>query len=202
MCIRDSIGGLRADLDYQGIAVHPRRSGFRFDIRMFYIACFEYAFCYMDSVGQCGIGIAGAKNGIFLLATEYAPPSGRARVAAVAITDASFDPPPHPYPDDFERHAIMFASVGRNFEASREPLGAIVDAVEERMVNVSAGHESHPATTHAATAAVFEFLRQGAAGRAAVANDELRVEDQLNHLPASVIGAVERKSFDGGLADT
>ena len=147
--------------------------------------------------------VAHSAGGALTCALFKGAPECRARVAAVAFTDASFDPPPHPYPDDFERHAIMFASVGRNFEASREPLGAIVDAVEERMVNVSAGHESHPATTHAATAAVFEFLRQGAAGRAAVANDELRVEDQLKHLPASVIGAVERKSFDGsGLADT
>ena len=48
---------------------------------------------------------------------------------------------------------------------------------------------------NASLSAVFDFLREGAAGRAAVANDELRVEDQLKHLPASVIGAVGRGSF-------
>ena len=26
---------------------------------MFHVGCFEYAFCHMDSVGQCGIGITG-----------------------------------------------------------------------------------------------------------------------------------------------
>ena len=114
----------------------------------------ENAHCAAERV----LIVAHSAGGALTCALFKGAPECRARVAAVAFTDASFDPPPHPYPDDFERHAIMFASVGRNFEASREPLGAIVDAVEERMVNVSAGHESHPATTHAATAAVFLLL--------------------------------------------
>ena len=31
----------------------------------------------------CGVGIAGAKNGVFMLGTEFAPPSARARVGAL-----------------------------------------------------------------------------------------------------------------------
>ena len=65
-------------------------------------------------------------------------------------------------------------SVARNFKASDKPAGTPLAADCEGVPAVSAGHTSHPATTHAATEPVFAFLQLGAEGRASAANDELR----------------------------
>ena len=62
--------------------------------------------------------------------------------------------------------------LGRNFVASGQPLGTVLSTTG--LVELSAGHESHPNTTHAATEAVFDFLQRGARGEAAAANAELR----------------------------
>merc|ERR1719329_1724164 len=63
--------------------------------------------------------------------------------------------------------------VGRNFVSSSEPLGTIVNGNSEGFPCVSAGHESHPSTTHAATKEVFAFLQLGVEGKTAEANAEL-----------------------------
>ena len=61
------------------------------------------------------------------------------------------------------------AHIGKNFVASDQPLGSMVlptaAAADGRLPDftlpmVSAGAESHPSTTHAATAAVFAFLSE------------------------------------------
>eukprot|EP00930_Biecheleria_cincta_P093752 TRINITY_DN8429_c0_g1_i1.p1 TRINITY_DN8429_c0_g1~~TRINITY_DN8429_c0_g1_i1.p1 ORF type:complete len:132 (+),score=31.58 TRINITY_DN8429_c0_g1_i1:26-397(+) len=66
------------------------------------------------------------------------------------------------------------AAVGRNFVASQQPLGTPISGDHEGVPAVSAGHESHPSTTHSATEQVFAFLQLGAEGQAENANNELR----------------------------
>lgn len=66
------------------------------------------------------------------------------------------------------------AEVGRNFLASQQPPGTPLKADHDGVPAVSAGHESHPATTHACREEVFAFLQQGSAGQASLSNNELR----------------------------
>merc|ERR1712039_178428 len=68
------------------------------------------------------------------------------------------------------------ASVGRNFVASQRTLGTLLSGHRDGVPAVSAGHESHAATTHAATSEVFSFLEQGVAGTASASNEELRTQ--------------------------
>jgi len=70
--------------------------------------------------------------------------------------------------------AARLAEVSRNFVASQLPPGEPVAASRGGVPCVSAGHEKHPSTTHAATEVVFEFLSRGLEGGAGSANDELR----------------------------
>ena len=67
-------------------------------------------------------------------------------------------------------------AAARNFMSSEMPPGTPLAADCEGVPAVSAGHTSHPSTTHAATEPVFEFLKLGAQATAKVsaANDELR----------------------------
>lgn len=84
-----------------------------------------------------------------------------------AFAPAAFEPPSA----EVQR---ALAARGRNFVASPQALGVLVAAEgPEGCPLVSAGHESHPSTTHAAMAAVFDFLARGAAGTAAAANAEV-----------------------------
>merc|ERR1712014_317576 len=68
------------------------------------------------------------------------------------------------------------AAIGRNFVSSQLPLGTLVASERDGVPAVSAGHESHPSTTHAATEEVFAFLKLGAAGNVqlAASNNVLR----------------------------
>ena len=66
------------------------------------------------------------------------------------------------------------ASIGRNFQACEAPPGTPLAANCEGVTAVSSGHTSHPATTHAATKAVFAFLQHGAFGKASAQNSDLR----------------------------
>jgi len=92
----------------------------------------------------------------------------RIEMEAVAkFVPAAFEPP------SAEVLACV-AAVGRNFVSSELPLGSVVGADIQGFASVSSGHTSHPSTTHAATEAVFEFLRLGPDGATAKANDELR----------------------------
>ena len=113
------------------------------------------------------------------------------------LTDASFDLPPHPYPRRL-RAPRDHVRLGRPSSRRRASRSARLDAVEERMVNVSAGHESHPATTHAATAAVFEFLdgrELPAAPPSPTTSSAWRTSSSTFPPPSSAL--MERKSFDG-----
>lgn len=64
------------------------------------------------------------------------------------------------------------AEVGRNFVASQLPLGTRAAEDREGMPAISAGHESHPSTTHAATEEVFAFLQRAADCTTGAVNDE------------------------------
>jgi hypothetical protein len=68
------------------------------------------------------------------------------------------------------------AAVGRNFASSALPPGTVLaaDPSKQAVATVSAGHESHPSTTHAATEEVFAFLRLGPDGGTAAANATVR----------------------------
>mmetsp|Transcript_77196 Transcript_77196/g.196014 ORF Transcript_77196/g.196014 Transcript_77196/m.196014 type:complete len:343 (+) Transcript_77196:1-1029(+) len=68
------------------------------------------------------------------------------------------------------------AEVGRDFVSSQLPAGTPVaaDRRGDGVPCVSAGHQEHPSTTHAATEVVFAFLQEGLKGRTATSNDELR----------------------------
>ena len=113
-----------------------------------------------------------------------ARPEARARVKAVAFTDGcalcgtifkeelpdeAAQPALHAKlakikekaPEAFEADAAAAAAlkkVARNFVASDRPLGEAVPGGD--LDQVSAGHTSHPATTAAATDAVFAFLAE------------------------------------------
>lgn len=67
------------------------------------------------------------------------------------LAPAAFEPPTA----EFEARV---AAVGRNWVSSSAPLDTPVDEAEACMPAVSAGHESHPSTTFAATESVFGFL--------------------------------------------
>merc|ERR1712087_559835 len=66
------------------------------------------------------------------------------------------------------------AAIGRNFVSSQRPLGTLIAGDRDGVPAVSAGHEKHPSTTHAATSEVFLFLERGVAGSTGTSNDELR----------------------------
>ena len=63
---------------------------------------------------------------------------------------------------------MLVARIARNWVASSSPLGTPLAAAGDRAAcdEVSAGHSSHPATTHAATSEVFAFLERAADGEA------------------------------------
>lgn len=73
-----------------------------------------------------------------------------------------------------ESPSAVLAAVGRNFVCSELELGTTISAKPNEMVSVSSGSDAHASTTRAAQAAVFEFLRHGAAGEAQMANDRVR----------------------------
>jgi len=70
--------------------------------------------------------------------------------------------------------SAWLAEVGRDFTADQRPAGTPVAADKRGVPAVSAGHEKHVSTTHAATEVVFAFLQEGAEGKAAESNAELR----------------------------
>ena len=55
-----------------------------------------------------------------------------------------------------------------------QPPGTPLAAYSEGVCDVSAGHISHPSTTHSATEVVFAYLQQGVEGQVSMANAELR----------------------------
>lgn len=81
-----------------------------------------------------------------------------------------------------EEFAAKLAEVSRDFVASQLPAGAPVAACRGGVPAVSAGHEKHPSTTHAATEVVFAFLQQGAEGGAGTSNEALRAECRASGL--------------------
>ena len=67
------------------------------------------------------------------------------------------------------------AAVGRNYKASRLATGTPVRVTpDDALLEVSAGHTQHGATTMSAVDSVFAFLERGADGSAAEANAEVR----------------------------
>ncbi|CAE8639814.1 unnamed protein product [Polarella glacialis] len=70
--------------------------------------------------------------------------------------------------------ASHLGAIGRNFVASELPAGTPIAADDQGVVAVSAGHKSHPSTTHSATEPVFQFLQKGPEGQAGPANEEVR----------------------------
>jgi pimeloyl-ACP methyl ester carboxylesterase len=105
----------------------------------------------IDSSGMPGAKMAAAKASL--------EESARMLAASFALSPESFVEPT-------EELATLVAGIACNFVASPLPLGAPVPFDEglthhptwSAMAGVSAGHESHPSTTHAATENVFEFL--------------------------------------------
>eukprot|EP00933_Yihiella_yeosuensis_P035138 TRINITY_DN28602_c0_g1_i1.p1 TRINITY_DN28602_c0_g1~~TRINITY_DN28602_c0_g1_i1.p1 ORF type:complete len:310 (+),score=53.78 TRINITY_DN28602_c0_g1_i1:157-1086(+) len=81
---------------------------------------------------------------------------------------------PEAFAPPSEEVKSCLAAVGRNFVSSKLPAGTPIEADREGVLAVSAGHESHPSTTHSATEQVFEFLQRGALGEAGAANNEVR----------------------------
>ena len=67
------------------------------------------------------------------------------------LAPAAFQPPTAEF-------AARVAAVGRNWVSSPAPLDTPVEEDNACMPAVSAGHESHPSTTFAATESVFSFL--------------------------------------------
>ena len=76
------------------------------------------------------------------------------------LAPAAFQPPS-------AKVSELVAKVGQNWVSSPAPLGT-PEAPNEGscMPLVSAGHESHPSTTHAATESIFEFLDRRSAAPA------------------------------------
>ena len=83
---------------------------------------------------------------------EEVPPSGSARL------EHNKKYAPSAFEDDAEAGAA-YAAVARNFVSSSEPAGTPLPG-RGPFESVSAGHTSHPATTHAATEEVFAFLKE------------------------------------------
>ena len=83
---------------------------------------------------------------------EAVPPSGSARL------EHNKKYAPAAFEDDSEASAA-YAAVARNFVSSSEPAGTPLPG-RGPFESVSAGHTSHPATTHAATEEVFAFLKE------------------------------------------
>ena len=83
---------------------------------------------------------------------EEGPPSGSARLKKTKeLVPAAFT-------DDADANAA-YAMVARNFVSSPEPAGTPLPG-RGPFESVSAGHTSHPATTHAATDVVFAYLKE------------------------------------------
>jgi len=141
--------------------------------------------CAVDPEGTRDVVIVAHSYGASAVAYLFkVKPECRARVKAVAFTDGCAlsgsilcERPPPPgsagpgvqrlrlveerAPEAFQEDpeaAAALTAVARNFVASPEPLGAPVS--RPPFDSVSAGHTKHPATTHAATDAVFAFLRE------------------------------------------
>ena len=81
---------------------------------------------------------------------------------------------PHAFAPPSPAVLACLRQCGRNYVASALPAGTPLAANYHGTPALSAGHESHPATTHAATAHFFDFLDAAAAGNALAANDALR----------------------------
>lgn len=155
-----------------------------------------------SSLASCVLVVAhsyGAPSMVHLLKVE---PTARERISALVFTDGTAFPPgallmervpseesalrqemlrfQRLAPEAFEPASPAVQeclhSVGRNFKSCDLPPGTPLAADCEGVPAVSAGHPSHPATTHAATEPVFAFLQLGAEARSQVsaANDDLR----------------------------
>ena len=81
---------------------------------------------------------------------------------------------PHAFAPPSPAVLACLRQCGRNYVACRLPAGTPLAPSYHGTPALSAGHESHPATTHAATAHFFDFLDAAAAGHAPAANDALR----------------------------
>ena len=68
-----------------------------------------------------------------------------------ALMPGAFEPPTAGLMEKVKR-------VGKNWVSSDAPLGTPEDTGDDSMQCVSAGHSSHPSTTHSATEDVFAFL--------------------------------------------
>lgn len=75
----------------------------------------------------------------------------------------------------FYNQASMCSCLSSTTKPS-EPIqpGTPLAAYSEGVCDVSAGHISHPSTTHSATEVVFAYLQQGVEGQVSMANAELR----------------------------
>eukprot|EP00802_Teleaulax_amphioxeia_P015080 Tamp_15163.p1 GENE.Tamp_15163~~Tamp_15163.p1 ORF type:complete len:373 (-),score=59.99 Tamp_15163:445-1434(-) len=102
-----------------------------------------------EEVMRAAEAVAEDKRGMHLKSLH----SVRARLLGYAeLTPAAFQPP------TAELLALV-AAVGQNWISSAAPLDTPENAEDGAcMPAVSAGHESHPSTTHAATESVFAFL--------------------------------------------
>mmetsp|Transcript_21356 Transcript_21356/g.40190 ORF Transcript_21356/g.40190 Transcript_21356/m.40190 type:complete len:332 (+) Transcript_21356:39-1034(+) len=140
----------------------------------------------------------GAPTMVNLLKVE---PEARSRISALAFTDGMAFPPGsllmEAVPENSKETSTLRSAllhfetlapeafkpasadvrsclrVARNFKASAEPAGTPLEDVEG-VLAVSAGHTSHPATTHASTEPLFAFLQLGTEAKASLANDQIR----------------------------
>ena len=143
----------------------------------------------------------GAPSMVHLLKVE---PEARERISALVFADGGAFPPgtllmeaipseTDPKMDALRKELLRFEqlapeafkpasstvrtclhAIARNFKASDEPAGTPLAVDCDGIVAVSAGHRSHPSTTHSATEPVFAYLQLGVEGTVKAANDELR----------------------------
>ena len=134
-----------------------------------------------DSIEQLDESVPPPSALEHLSAEEVAQQGGPEEVQSMAArcrrfaeaAPAAFAAPP--------RHVRQcVAAVGRNYKASRLATGTPVRVTpDDALLEVSAGHTQHGATTMSAVDSVFAFLERGADGSAAEANAEVRAAPVL-----------------------
>jgi len=95
--------------------------------------------------------VAHSAGAHFSMELFQSTPEARSRLTALALTDGAFGPPSG-------ASGVELISKTRNFVASNAPAGTPEQSMPGWPEAFSAGHTNHPATTHAATEPLFEYL--------------------------------------------
>merc|ERR1712086_679577 len=95
--------------------------------------------------------VAHSAGAHFSMELFQSTPEARSRLTALALTDGAFGPPSGASGEEL-------ISKTRNFVASNAPAGTPEQSMPGWPEAFSAGHTNHPATTHAATEPLFEYL--------------------------------------------